>query len=83
MAAIGPVPRPAAAAQSRDVLAGRIEPARAGARVALERLAGDRWVLAARSRLRGGGRYRFVVRLGGAYRVRWRGLAGPVVNYPV
>jgi len=76
----GAATMPPAGAARATGLTGSVQPGRAGALIALQRLDGERWVAAARTRLRRGGRYRFAVRSGGAYRVLWRGLAGPVVR---
>jgi stage II sporulation protein D len=63
------------------VLSGRIEPARPGARIRVERRSGKRWVLAVDAPLEAGGRYAVAVGGAGVYRVLYAGdVAGPSVR---
>ena len=61
-------------------LRGAVMPARRGARITLQRRAGARWVTIGTLRAGAGGRYEAAVAAAGAYRVRYRGDAGPVVR---
>jgi len=61
-------------------LAGRILPARAGARVRVQRRTGSAWVDAGSARVGRGGRYAAAVVRPGVYRVVHRGAAGPRVR---
>jgi stage II sporulation protein D len=61
-------------------LRGYVLPARRGARLTVERRAGNRWVRVARVRAGAGGRYRARVAAPGLYRVRSAGQAGPAVR---
>jgi stage II sporulation protein D len=63
------------------VLSGRISPARANARLRVERRTGTRWVLAVDAQLGSGGRYSVPVPGPGVYRVRYgKGVTGPAVR---
>jgi SpoIID/LytB domain protein len=63
------------------VLSGRIDPAKPGARIRVERRAGTKWVLAVDAELTAGGRYAVAVPGAGVYRVRYAGgVTGPAVR---
>jgi len=75
--------RPARRASRRTgpVLSGQIQPAKAGARIRVERLVGKTWALAVDSQLSSGGRYAVAVPGAGIYRVRYAGeVVGPGVR---
>jgi hypothetical protein len=78
----GTGPGPAAGAARRPIaaLTGSVLPARRGARVAIERLAGGRWVGIGATRIGRGGRYHAPVTRKGVYRIRFGGAAGPAVR---
>ena len=61
-------------------LAGHVLPARAGARVQVERRTGGRWVTVDSATTGRSGRYRAGVPATGLYRVRYKGDAGPAVR---
>jgi stage II sporulation protein D len=61
-------------------LTGAVQPARAGANVHVERRIAGRWIAAATVRASRGGRYRAGISAPGAYRVRFKGDAGPTVR---
>ena len=65
---------------SAGSVAGRVLPARAGARVTVQRRAGGRWVEEGTTPTGAGGRYSLSVAHRGSYRVRYRGEAGPTVS---
>jgi len=70
-----------AAAVRAPVLSGRIEPAKPGARIRVERRAGAKWVLAVDAQLDAHGRYAVAVGAKGVYRVRYAGtVTGPAVR---
>jgi len=69
---------PLAAPMPRIV--GRISPAEPGTWLKVQRRARGRWVLVAESAVERGGRYDVSVPRAGAYRVLYRGLAGPTVH---
>jgi hypothetical protein len=63
------------------VVSGRIDPAKPGARIAVERRVGDTWVLAVDAQLQTDGRYAVAVPGAGVYRVRYgTGVVGPSVR---
>jgi stage II sporulation protein D len=63
------------------VLSGRIQPAKPGARIRVERRAGPRWVLAVDAQLAADGRYAVAVPGAGVYRVRYANdVTGPDVR---
>jgi stage II sporulation protein D len=70
----------ARAAARRLSVAGRVDPAPAGARLRVERRSGNRWAKTADTRLGRGGAYRVGVRQAGTYRVRYGSLTGPAVR---
>jgi stage II sporulation protein D len=61
-------------------LRGAVMPARRGARIALQRRDGDRWITIGTVRAGAGGRYEAAVAATGTFRVRYRGDAGPAVR---
>jgi SpoIID/LytB domain protein len=70
-----------ASRRTGPVLSGQIQPAKAGARILVERLAGTKWVLAVDAQLSAGGRYAVAVPGAGVYRVRYAGtVVGPGVR---
>jgi stage II sporulation protein D len=63
------------------LLSGRIDPAKPGARIRVERRTGRRWVLAVDAPLAAGGRYAVAVPSAGVYRVVYSGdVTGPSVR---
>jgi stage II sporulation protein D len=63
------------------VISGRIDPAKPGARIRIERRAGSKWVLAVDAELTSDGRYAVAVPGAGVYRVRYAGgVTGPAVR---
>src|SRR5215218_1412568 len=71
----------ARAAVRAPMLSGRIEPAKPGARIRVERRAGRGWVLAVDAQLDAQGRYAAAVGSRGVYRVRYAGtVIGPAVR---
>ena len=62
------------------LLRGSVFPARAGARVAIQRLRGASWRTVGEARLGRGGTYSVPVTDAGLYRVAWRGLDGPAIT---
>jgi stage II sporulation protein D len=63
------------------VISGRIDPAKPGARIRVERRVGHRWVLAVDAQLQAGGRYAVAVPGAGVYRVRYaKDVTGPDVR---
>jgi stage II sporulation protein D len=63
------------------VVSGRIDPAKPGARIAVERRVGHEWVLAVDAQLQTDGRYAVAVPGAGVYRVRYgTGVVGPSVR---
>jgi stage II sporulation protein D len=63
------------------VISGRIDPAKPGARLRVERRVGHRWVLAVDAQLQVGGRYAVAVPGAGVYRVRYaKDVIGPDVR---
>jgi stage II sporulation protein D len=78
-----PAPTGGAAAEAGPVISGRIDPAKPGARISVERQVGRRWVLAVDAELAAGGRYVVAVPGRGVYRVRYaKDVAGPPVRVP-
>jgi stage II sporulation protein D len=76
----GAAARAARAAVRAPVLSGRIEPAKPGARIRVERRIGGKWVLAVDAQLDARGRYAVAVGSKGVYRVRYAGtVTGPAV----
>jgi stage II sporulation protein D len=70
-----------AARATGPVLSGRIDPAKPGARIRVERRAGTKWVLAVDAELTADGRYAVAVPGAGVYRVRYAGgVTGPAVR---
>ena len=63
-------------------LVGSVFPARAGTRVAVQRLMRGRWRTVAHVRLTARGAYTMTIRHAGVYRVLWRGFAGPATSFP-
>jgi stage II sporulation protein D len=61
-------------------IAGTVLPAKRGALVTVQRLAGGRWASVTFAIVGRGGRYRAAVTAGGTYRVRYNGDAGPAVH---
>jgi stage II sporulation protein D len=77
----GAAARAARAAVRAPVLSGRIEPAKPGARIRVERRIGGKWVLAVDAQLDARGRYAVAVGSKGVYRVRYAGtVTGPAVR---
>jgi stage II sporulation protein D len=74
-------PAPRASHRTGPVLSGRIQPAKAGARIRVERRVGKTWVLAVDAQLAPGGRYAVAVPGAGVYRVRYAdAVVGPDVR---
>ncbi len=61
-------------------LRGRVAPAPAGSRVAVQRWSGSRWITRFDAPVRGGGRYSAPLGTPGLYRVLYAGEAGPAVR---
>jgi len=61
-------------------IAGRIQPAKTGSWLRVERRAKGRWVLVAETTVERGGRYAATVPRPGSYRIVHRGIAGPTVK---
>jgi stage II sporulation protein D len=69
------------ARRTGPVVSGRIDPAKPGARIAVERRVGKRWGLAVDAQLQADGRYAVAVPSAGVYRVRYGGgVVGPSVR---
>ena len=75
-----PTARAAGARRPVGTIAGRVRPAKRGAPLLVQRAERGRWVDVARTKVAGGGRYRFAVDRRADYRVVFGGDAGPRVR---
>ncbi|HEU4976042.1 MAG TPA: SpoIID/LytB domain-containing protein [Baekduia sp.] len=69
-----------AARRPPSVLRGRVDRARRGAHLRVQRRDGRRWRTVGRTRVRRAGRYRAALPSPGRYRIAWHGLHGPAVD---
>jgi stage II sporulation protein D len=77
----GVTPEARAATLARHRLAGQVIPAHRGSDVVIQRRSRHRWVAVGNADTDARGRYAFTVDTKGRYRVRYHGIAGPVVAF--